>query len=167
MSLHPVLNSNLLVCSATQTAAHYHFHKQMNTPDVAGVESQVNQVTRLLTLKSQRKLACIRTYEDDWDGNGSVKPDAEAIANAEARLPELCRLCSLVGVWREPQISASEDGEIIFEWWAKPRKVTLYFGPQSMEVIQSWGTNIESEMLQQPMATLDLFVMTWTWLLYG
>ena len=163
MSLHPAQHASLLSCSATHTVHPYGLSRYSSTSEEIE-EPQAHQVARLLTLKCQQKLASIRGYQEDWDNNGSAKPNAEAIANAEARLPELYRICTSVGVWRDPHISASEDGEIVFEWWNGQRKVTLYFLPEAMEVIRSWGTNIDTEMDERPVPSLDRFLAVWAWL---
>ena len=166
MNMHPTRHGSLLSSSMTNTADVYGLGRYSPMPEEIGEPPQ-HQIARLLTSKSQQKLALIRNFDENWDGNGSARPMAEAIANAEARLPELYRLSTRVGVWREPQISASEDGEVLFEWWSGERKVTLYFAPESMEVIRSWGANIDTEMDQSPMPSLDAFAAVWSWLQYA
>ncbi|RUR71288.1 hypothetical protein EJP67_30010 [Variovorax guangxiensis] len=166
MNLHPTRHGSLLSNSTTNTADAYGLGRYNPMTEEAGDPPQ-HQIARLLTLKSQQKLALLRNLEEDWDGNGSAKPIAEAIANAEARLPELYRVSARVGIWREPQVSASEDGEVIFEWWSDERKVTLYFAPESMEVVRSWGTNIDTEMDQSSLPSLDAFADVWIWLQYA
>ena len=166
MILHPARRGTLYASSDTRTAQNFSIARYQKLSPAPQSDSASNQFARLLTLGSQTKLARIRTLKEDWDGYGSAKPMSEAIANAEARLPELYRLSTIQGVWREPHISASEAGEISFEWWSGPRKVTMYFGADTVEIIKVWGVNMDTEMDLQQMLTLDSFPAVWAWL-YG
>ena len=170
MNVYATRCGSVLYGSETQTSHDYRpsaRYQQLVLPPPPGFnEARVNQLARLLTLTSQQRLARLRTFQSGWDGYGSEAPRLEAIANAEARLPELYRLATVDGVWREPHISASEDGEITFEWWSDDRKVTMYFGADRLEIIRVWGSNIDSEMDLQPVPTLDGFPAVWAWL-YG
>lgn len=168
MTMHPASRGAIYAPSDTHTAhnfdlAHYRRSSPMPEPDADAI---ANQFARLFTLSSQQKLSRIREHEENWDGYGSAKPSAEAIANAEARLSELYRLSTLQGVWREPHVSASEAGEISFEWWSGPRKVTMYFTDHAAEIMRVWGVDMNTEMELQPMPTLDSFPAVWSWL-YG
>ena len=163
---HPVRRGTLYAPSDTRTAQNFSLARYQKLSPAPQSDPASNQFARLFTLGSQTKLARIRTLEKDWDGYGSAKPVSEAVANAEARLPELYRLSTIQGVWREPHISASEAGEISFEWWSGPRKVTMYFGDDAVEIIKVWGVNMDTEMDLQQMLTLDSFPAVWAWL-YG
>ncbi len=66
--------------------------------------------------------------------------------------------------WSDPQVSASERGDIVLEWWSGPHKLTLYFGSSSVEYVRVWGPNIESEMDDGPLKTRDEFEALWRWL---
>jgi len=166
MNMHPVRWGNLYAPSDTHTVQNFDLATYRKLSPAPQADAASNQVARLFILGSQDKLTRIRGFEQNWDEYGSAKPIPEAIANAEARLPELYRLCTIRGVWREPHVSASEAGEISFEWWSGSRKVTMYFGAQSVEIIRVWGVNMDTEMDLQQMPTLDSFPAVWAWL-YG
>lgn len=166
MILHPVRWGTLYAPSDTHTVQNYGLWRYLKISPAPQSDAGSNQFARLFTLGAQDKLARIRALEANWDGYGSARPNPGAIANAEARLPELYRLSTLQGVWREPHVSASEAGEISFEWWSGPRKVTMYFGEQFVEVIKVWGINMDTEMDLQQMPALDAFPAVWAWL-YG
>lgn len=135
-------------------------------PAVSGDDRDESQLARVFTFDSRSKLAAMRSWSEDWDGNGSAKPNPSAIANAEARLPELYRLSTRDGIWREPLVSASEDGEVTFEWWSAGRKITAYFGENHVELILVWGANVDTEMELVRPASLERFQGDWAWL-YG
>lgn len=166
MNIHPIRSGSLYTPSDTHTAQSYGLSRYKRFGPAPQTDPDSNQVARLFIRGSQDKLTCIRGFDENWDGYGSAKPVPEAIANAEARLPELFRLCTMRGVWREPHVSASEAGEVSFEWWSGSRKVTMYFGENSVEMIRIWGVNMDTEMDLQQMPTLDSFPAVWAWL-YG
>lgn len=148
-----------------------------NTADVQGLQRYVQghlktpsdnssgQLARFFVQRSQAKLRNLHDLPEDWDGAGSAAPNADAIANAAARLPELYRIGAAHAQWREPHISANEDGEVSFEWWCGPRKITMYFGSSTIELIRVWGENIQDEMSHvQVDPDLDEFAQAWPWL---
>ncbi len=123
-----------------------------------------DQSARFFLVRSQAALRNLAALAADWDGVGSAKPCAKAIANASARLPELVRVVGGGLTWREPHISADEVGDVTFEWWQGSRKVTCYFGAESMLVVKVWGANIETEMEDLPIHHVSAFGEVWTWL---
>jgi len=123
-----------------------------------------DQGPRFFLVRSQAALRNLAAMPADWDGVGSAKPSADAIANASARLPELFRLAGGHSSWHAPHISADEAGDITFEWWVADRKVTLYFGADSMLVVKVWGPNIATEMEDLPIHHVSEFGDVWTWL---
>lgn len=126
----------------------------------------VAQVAPYLTQGSQRELRRVANLPQDWDGAGSATPRPESVANAAFRLTELCRLAMAAGTWVPPHISASEAGEITFEWWNGARKLTLYFGDQDLEVLRSWGTDVDDEMELVRVSRAAELALAWAWL-YG
>lgn len=124
------------------------------------------EVAPYLTQASAEKLRSVAQLPDDWDGEGSTRPNPASVGNALARLPEICRLAMVAGSWVPPHISASEDGEITFEWWEGARKLTIYFGANHMEVIRVWGTNMEHEMDHRFISDPAELAPAWAWL-YG
>jgi hypothetical protein len=132
---------------------------------LSGDESALD-LAPYLTLSSKARLRAVAELPENWDGEGSAKPRPSSVANAMARLPEICKVAMLAGSWVPPHISASEDGEITFEWWEGARKLTLYFGDSQMEVICVWGADIEHEMDHRVVAMSADVAPAWAWL-YG
>ncbi|TAJ19430.1 MAG: hypothetical protein EPO60_07180 [Rugosibacter sp.] len=89
-----------------------------------------------------------------------------AVANALGWLEEIyVQIISAKLEWRTPHITASENGEVVFEWWRGNHELTLYFGADHQaEFIKVWGTHIKNEMadgqLIEPVGILTL----WKWL---
>ncbi len=118
------------------------------------------------------RLEELSDYPEGWDGGDSAAPSELAIGNARQFLQEAFRSAirateqrSASSEWRRPHISASEDGQIVFEWWNGDRKLTLYFGdePDSASFIRSWGPHVINEMEDGPFSPED-FGAHWAWL---
>ena len=69
--------------------------------------------------------------------------------------------------WKAPFVSADERGDVSFEWWEGPRKITLYFGDDSMEMLMVWGANVETEMRHIELDDVSGFAPAWAWLHRG
>jgi hypothetical protein len=48
--------------------------------------------------------------------------------------------------WIEPNITASPENEIVFEWWAKNKKLSVFFIDDVVQFIKVWGPNIDHDM---------------------
>jgi hypothetical protein len=111
------------------------------------------------------RLNSFRGLADDWDGYGSIKPSELTISKSinwlsniydeiiEAELP-----------WIQPSVSLSADGEVVFEWWKKERKLTFYISDENIEYILVWGADIHNEMKSGNLQT-GQFIAFWNWLM--
>lgn len=67
--------------------------------------------------------------------------------------------------WREPLVNLSFDSEIVFEWWHKNKKLTVYILGNTVEYIKVWGIDIDNEM-EDGSATSPVELMNlWKWLI--
>lgn len=129
-------------------------------------ERSAGHVAPYLIQATQSDLRRVAALPDDWDGAGSIRPKAASVANAAARLPELCRLAMVADRWVAPHVSASEVGEITFEWWEDARKLTIYFGDHNIEVLRVWGPDMNQEMDHHQIVKTAQLAHAWAWL-YG
>lgn len=114
----------------------------------------------------KQKLLALQSLPENWDEQGSAKPNPLAIANALAWLEQIHnQIISKELEWRPPHITASENGEVVFEWWCGNHELTLYFGfNQQAEFIKAWGTHINNEMTDGQLAEPAAFLTLWKWL---
>lgn len=63
-----------------------------------------------------------------------------------------------------PLISYSAHNEIIFEWWNKDRRLTLYIDDTEITFVESWGSNIVDDMTDGVIATAEDLNDAWRWL---
>ena len=127
-------------------------------------ERTSERLTSYLIQASVKDLMRVARLREDWDRAGSMAPRPQAVANASARLAEICGMAVKAGPWIQPHISASENGDITFEWWNGPRKLTLYFGDDGVEVIRVWGIDIDNDMEHLHLRSTDDLAPLWAWL---
>ena len=115
-------------------------------------------------ISAMGSLNSLRNLPDDWDGYGSLKPNQRAISKASKLLEEIyLRLDFARLPWNAPHISATENGDVLIEWWNKNHKLSLYVGPRKSDFIKVWGPNIESEMEEGRLLTSNVIPL-WNWL---
>jgi hypothetical protein len=114
----------------------------------------------------KQKVRSLQSLPADWDGNGSAKPVPEAVGQAAAVLPELYRAAALTSHrWHSPQVSASEVGDVVLEWWNGNRKATMYVTAQEISVVRVWGNDIDLEMDETTLSdTSTSFAALWSWI---
>lgn len=102
------------------------------------------------------------TNRDEREGDA---PYQKAVEEARAWVEGLYRAVTRTSrPWSSPHITASDSGEVVFEWWRGDRKITLYFGGRDVEYIKVWGPNIDNEMESGELKKADSFRELWYWL---
>ncbi len=66
--------------------------------------------------------------------------------------------------WLDPDVTASADGEIVFEWWHAGKKLTVYVGAGSVEYVQVWGVDADRDMAEGIADGRDAPRWLWRWL---
>lgn len=86
----------------------------------------------------------LKDWPKNWDGFNAEKPKVSAIVHAQEFLKELFLLkVDLQEQWISPNITASSEGEVVFEWWNKQKKITLYVSSFSISYIKVPSASIE------------------------
>ena len=101
----------------------------------------------------------------NWNSYDALPPDPHAVMHAKSWIMSLFQKVEDLGLpWIKPSVSASPEGEVVFEWRYNKKKLTIYVGEQNIDYVQVWGTDIHSEMSNgnaEPMSTCR---MLWLWL---
>jgi hypothetical protein len=128
--------------------------------------SQEDELSWLATTAARHRLRNLFTLPDNWDGHGSSKPDFEAVARAYGMVLALYQIAALSGYgWTNPNVSADECGAIVFEWWRGRLKLTIYVTAIQISYIRVWGNNVDTEMEDGSIDSLELdFTPLWGWL---
>jgi len=107
----------------------------------------------------------LRRREAGWNGYHVAAPNPAAITAAKRWAQALySEVVRRERPWIQPHVSSDEEGNISFEWWCKPRKLTVYVMPGNTEAIKVWGLDINTEMEETPAGTTEQRVALWRWL---
>ena len=99
--------------------------------------------------KVEARIRGLVTWEAGWNGYSAPRPNTLAVEQAVAWMRALYNDTSDLGLsWIEPNVTASADGEVVFEWWAGGKKLTVYVGDGSAEYVQVWAAAVAQEMAE-------------------
>ncbi len=112
------------------------------------------------------KLLSLASWPQGWNGADALAPDVLAIAYAIDWIVQMYSV-TLPGAqqWIEPNVTASADGEVVFEWWHQHRKLTVYVSGVSATYVRVWGSNIDTEMAEGDIASVSDQQSSWLWLI--
>jgi hypothetical protein len=116
------------------------------------------------SIKAERAVVDLLTWQEGWDGYDAPKPNPESVAAAYEWVGGLYRDVRDV-LWIEPHVSADEDGEVAFEWWKGRKKLTVYVTPKEVEYIKVEKVNSSLEMKDGSIETPEDRCRLWNWLL--
>jgi hypothetical protein len=112
------------------------------------------------------RLRALQRHAADRSEHDALPPDRGAITQASAWIRELRRDASATAyAWRPPHVTASAEGEVVFEWWNEPKKLTVYVAAGEVTYVRAWGTDITAEMDEGDASTSTSRGQIWTWLM--
>ena len=107
----------------------------------------------------------LSTWPEGWNGYDALAPKHEAIQYAGQRIESFYReIIDLPLDWLAPNVTASAEGEVIFEWWHGVKSLTIYIGNQSVEYVKAWGADINTEMEDGSVDSPSVRWALWEWL---
>lgn len=106
------------------------------------------------------------TWPDGWNGYDARAPKYEAIQYADHWIELLyLEIIDLRLDWLEPNVTASAEGEVVFEWRHGINSLTVYIGNQSAEYVKDWGADINTEMEDGYANSPGIRQTLWMWLM--
>lgn len=66
--------------------------------------------------------------------------------------------------WIDPLIQITALNEVVFEWWCRDKKLTIYIEDANAEYLQVWGPDIDHEMIDGDANRLTEIDRLWNWL---
>ncbi len=108
----------------------------------------------------------LSTWPEGWNGYGALAPKHEAIQYASHWIELFYReIVDLRLDWLKPNVTASAEGEVVFEWRHGVKTLTIYIGNQSIEYVKAWGADINTEM-EDGLANSPIVCRAlWKWLM--
>lgn len=106
------------------------------------------------------------TWPEGWNGYDACAPKYEAVQYA-AHWIELFyqEVMSSGQIWIEPNVTASAEGEVVFEWRQGIKNLTVYIGSGIAQYIKDWGANIDTEMEDGTINSDSMRHRLWQWLM--
>lgn len=117
-------------------------------------------------LPTLNKIHSLLALPDGWNGYDACAPQFEAVEYA-------CRWISFFykevvssgQKWLSPNVTASDEGEVVFEWWQGSKKLTVYVSNQSAEYLKVWGPDINANMEDGKADSSNTPGLLWKWLM--
>jgi hypothetical protein len=112
------------------------------------------------------KIYNLLALPDGWNGYDGSVPKYGAVEYAHHWINLLYHEVTSSGQkWLDPNITASGEGEVVFEWWQGSKKLTIYVGNQSAEYVKVWGPDINTDMEDGLADSPDMRGLLWKWLM--
>lgn len=154
--------SNLLCQTGIRTLKEFCFGSPESSFSVHDIQDIVHEEISSL-LDEINKLS---TWPEGWNGYDALAPKHEAIQYASQWIELFYReILELPLDWLEPNVTASAEGEVAFEWRYGKKNLTIYIGNQSAEYGKDWGMDINTEMEDGPANSAAIRLALWKWLM--
>src|SRR5207247_7480539 len=129
------------------------------------IEERLGELGRDGPASTLDRLAALRERETGWNGYDALAPDRHAIAFAETWLAGLYQQVTAQGApWLAPHVTSSAEGEVVFERWNDPRKLTVYCTAEDANFVKVWGPDMVLQMEDGDATSPAARRQLWTWL---
>lgn len=98
------------------------------------------------------------TWPAGWNTYDALPISPASAVHAEAWITEVYqRDLTLVD---DINVIADAWGDVVFEWWGKvkDKHLTIYIGKDVIDYVRDWGLNMETEMDDGVITSIDRFV---------
>ena len=135
--------STLLRQAAIRALGGFYF----GSPEISSSARDRKEIAHEGILPTLSEIDDLLTWPEGWNGYNARAPRYKAVQYA-AHWIELFYLevMDLRLDWLEPNVTASAEGEVVFEWRHGPNRLTIYIGNQSAEYVKDWGADVDTEM---------------------
>lgn len=118
-----------------------------DSPEASFSARDIKEIAFEEILPTLSEIYNLLTWPEGWNGYNALAPRYEAVQYA-AHWIELLHLEIMDSRldWLEPNVTASAEGEVVFEWRRGLNRLTIYIGNQSAEYVKDWGADINTEM---------------------
>jgi hypothetical protein len=129
------------------------------------MQVQIRQQEKVIS-ELLEKVEALRTWGKDWEEEEVSPPSDATLQRARQWLKEMYRdVASDRRAWLEPMITASEEGEVAFEWWCSDRKLTVYISETGVTVTKLTGLHPPFQIEDESANTRPRRRKLWSWLL--
>ena len=154
--------SELLLQAAIRTFGGFSF----GTSEASFSMRNIKEFAREELSSTLAEIYDLLTWPEGWNGYDACAPKFEAVQYA-CHWIELFYL-EIIDArldWLEPNVTASAEGEVVFEWRHGIHRLTVYIGNQSAEYVKDWGADINTEMEDGYANSPSIRRALWKWLM--
>lgn len=142
----------VLTSAATTVSPSYYQSFASQTRTMASDVSSLGQAQAAAPAEEQSlDEARQQTYDlrfllHGWNGYDAQAPSETSVDQALRWLVSSYTECKDAGIrWHKPNISASAEGEVVFEWWTSNRSLLVYVEDNSVTYHKSLSDNGRTE----------------------
>lgn len=111
------------------------------------------------------KVIGLLRWQEGWNGFDVAAPNPKAVAHAILWVRDMYSDALATGRdWRDPHVTADEDGDAAFEWRNGEKGLAVYVSGEDASYIKHWGVDIASEMEDGDASTSESRRELWSWL---
>lgn len=144
---------------SSEIVSYYTPQLPLDTADI------VERIVREAVKETLDQIEHQSTWNDGWNGYDARAPELGALAHAKRWIVQLFLEVNSQGrEWIKPNVTASAEGEVVFEWWRRAKKLTIYVSVEAVEYVQVWGKNINTEMSDGDASSASACRTLWLWL---
>lgn len=154
--------SEMLYRAAIRTARGLYF----GSPGDLFFARNFNEVAQEKISPTLTEIYNLLTWPSGWNGYDASAPKYEAVQYAIHWIELFyIEVMDAKYDWLEPNVTASAEGEVVFEWRNGIKSLTIYIGNQSAEYVTDWGADINTEMEDGFANSPSIRRALWKWLM--
>ena len=113
----------------------------------------------------KQRVALLSSCGASWDDYDAPPPTARVISLGTAWICSLHQAAiDASKPWLDPLITASEEGEIVFDWWRGEKRLTVYVNEDGAAYSRLWGTPPSSQTDDGEVDNIAEQLRLWRWL---
>jgi hypothetical protein len=126
-------------------------------------KKQIHKNFRTPLSETEHSVCKLRDRPEDWDGYNAPRPNPAAIRHAYKWVESLYRDVRSK-LWIKPYVSSDEEGDVSFEWWNGPKRLTVYVSSETAEYVKVEKVDSSLEMEDGSIETAKARLDLWKWL---
>jgi hypothetical protein len=120
---------------------------------------------RAILCELARRINALRTWGAEWEDYDAAPPTPRTVDRAHEWISQLYLDAYLIGrPWVDPLITASEEGEAMFEWQLQGRRLTIRVTEAGATYSKLWGTRPNFHFEDGVAETRQRTQSLWAWL---
>ena len=108
-------------------------HVQAHQPSPQAVPDE----SRAALSEALRQVYALLSLHEGWNGYDALPPTAESVRHALRWLEAQWAQCREEGIrWYAPNVTAGAEGEVVLEWWAEDRALSVFVAGGEAEYLK-------------------------------